>query len=186
MKGMLSDTEVSMFFSMLQANNNKVYLGYTRYMITEVSLLTDLQQEIESVVGSDGAAALFYHASTEAAKASSEEVGFAQFFAGMSFKQRIDFVLKISQFHGWGVYAITEFNEEPFRCVIVNKQTYVRDVYGGKADGSRCHYSLGLKDVFEAFAKMGDFELKLQMNETKCKAKGDPHCEWVVEPEKFD
>ncbi|MFX1474434.1 MAG: hypothetical protein ACFFCO_03005 [Promethearchaeota archaeon] len=183
---MLSENETNMFFSMLQINNNKVYLGYTRFMISEISLLTDLQQEIEAVVGSDGTSALFYHATTEATKQAAEEDDFAALFTGMSLKQRIEFVLKITQFHGWGIFEIAEFSEEPFRCVIVNKQTYVRDVYGGKADGPRCYYSLGFKDVIEAFAKMGNAELKLQVTETKCRAQGDSHCEWVVEPESPD
>ncbi len=183
---MLSENELNMFFSMLQTRNNNVYMGPTRYMLTESSLLLDLQQEIEAVVGSDGAFALFYHASKEAGKAAAEDTGFTQLFTGMPFTEHIGFVLKISQFQGWGLYEINEFREDPFRLVIRNKHTYIRDVYGGKADGPRCYYTSGLVDVFEAFVKMGNRDLKLQITETKCKAKGDPHCEWVIEPEAIE
>ncbi|MFX1474436.1 MAG: hypothetical protein ACFFCO_03015 [Promethearchaeota archaeon] len=180
---MLSENEVNMFFSMLQIKNNNIHMGVTRYMITEITLLTDLQQEIEAVVGSDGAAALFYHASTEAAKDSTEEAGVDLMFKGMPFKEQLGFLLKITQFHGWGVGEIKEFSENPFRCVLVNKQTYIGDVYEGKADGPRCYYTSGLLDIFEFFAKMNEIDLKLQMTETKCKAKGDSYCEWIIEPE---
>lgn len=185
-KDLLSENEVNMFFSMLQTKNDNIYITTTRYMFTEISLLLELQQEIEAVVGSDGAFALFYHASKEAAKETAQDESFAQMFTGMPFTEQIGFILRIAQFQGWGPYEIAEFREDPFRLVLTNKSTYVRDAYGGKADGPRCYYASSLVDIIDAFVKMAKLDLTLQITETKCKAQGNPHCEWVIEPETFD
>jgi hypothetical protein len=70
--------------------------------------------------------------------------------------------------------------------VVTNKSTYVRDAYGGKADGPRCYYAYSLVDIVGAFVKMKQPDLTLQITETKCIAQGNPYCEWVIEPEKLD
>ncbi|MFX1474432.1 MAG: hypothetical protein ACFFCO_02995 [Promethearchaeota archaeon] len=183
---MLSENEVALFYSMLKTKDSEIYIGATRYLLFEISLLSYLQQEIEAVVGADGAFALFYNASKEAGKVSVERDSFSKLFAGMSFTDQIGFIMKFAQFHGWGVFEIAEFSKEPFRCVFKYKHSYVLDKYGGKADGPRCYYVSCLIDIIEMFAKMNKFDLKLQTTETKCVATGDSYCEWVIEPETLE
>ncbi len=161
-------------------------MGADRYMLASTSWLTDLQQEIENIIGPDGAYAVFETASKSGGQSASEGASFAALFAGMPLEERVKLVLKYGQLQGWGPHELVEYSPDPFKVVVRSPRPYIGNAYEGKADGPRCYYQVGLANVIQALANMDKRDLTLQFTETKCVAKGDPFCEYTFEAKTGD
>jgi hypothetical protein len=179
---LVSEDEFRTFISMLQFQDGVVRLGTDRYCLAEARWFAELQQDIERIVGPDGAFVLM----DEAAKSGSrpdDDSSYHAFFSGMSFEQRVELALKFSVIQGWGPMEITEISANPPRVVIKATNPYHQDLYQGKADGPRCYPLSGMASLIESHARLDGIDVTLKVAETKCKAKGDPYCEYVFEPE---
>ena len=101
--GEMMQDEFKNYLSMLQhANGVLRSMGTDRYMLASTTWLTDLQQEIENIIGPDGAYAVFESASRSGGQSASSGASFAALFAGMPLEERVKLVLKYGQFQGWG------------------------------------------------------------------------------------
>ncbi|MFX1475776.1 MAG: hypothetical protein ACFFCO_09930 [Promethearchaeota archaeon] len=174
--------EFKNFLSTFQYKDGELrQMSSDRYMLASTTWLTDLQQEIENIIGPDGAYAVFETASKSGGQTTSEGPTFAALFAGMSLEERVKFIMKYGQFQGWGPHEVVEYSSDPFRVVVRSPRPYIGKAYKGKADGPRCYYQVGLTNVIQALANIDKRALTLQFTETKCVAKGDPYCEYVFE-----
>jgi predicted hydrocarbon binding protein len=150
-----------------------------RHLMISCPWFTALQLELENTLGEMGAAALIIGATqtwgTRMAKA------YAPLVKGMTFEEKVKYTIHAFNKAGWGQAELVEYHGDPVRIVIKKTQPYYEDRYNGSAEGSRCYLYHGVTTIIEAFAKAEDFP-ELETIETKCIAKGDPDCEFTVEP----
>ena len=150
-----------------------------RQIMVSCPWFTAVQTELENTLGDMGAASLITGAArtwgTKMVEMYKPQV------SGMSFEEKVKYILQTFSIAGWGLAEVVEFSTSPPRIVIKKTEPYFEDMYNGAADGSRCYLYLGVMAIIEGFAKTENLP-ELETTETKCIAKGDPHCEFVLEP----
>ncbi|MFX1474433.1 MAG: V4R domain-containing protein [Promethearchaeota archaeon] len=150
-----------------------------RQVMVNCSWFAALQAGLESTLGDIGAASLI---SSAAKTWGTRMLGdFKPLVKGMPFEETVKFVLQIYNIAGWGPAELQEFSTNPPRIVLKKTEPYFENGYNGSADGPRCYLYLGVTRIIEGLAKAEGFP-ELETTETKCIAKGDPHCEFVLEP----
>ncbi len=150
-----------------------------RFILVPVGFISYLQKGIENIAGPDGT----YVMMTEAAQMSGRDVSqtVLALAQGLPFEQQVQLFLRMNSAIGWGKYEVEELTMEPFKLVVKHINSYVGDVYEGKADGPRCFLSVGTKDLYESLLKAAGRDIKLKVTETLCVAKGDKHCQLTFE-----
>ncbi|MFX1474435.1 MAG: V4R domain-containing protein [Promethearchaeota archaeon] len=150
-----------------------------RHLIISCPWFAALQLGLENTLGDMGAATLV----TSAARTWGTRMlkMYTPLVKGMHFEEKIKYIIQTYNTAGWGLAELIEFQTDPARIVIKKTQPYYKDRYKGSADGPRCYLYLGVTRIIEGLAKAEGFP-ELETTETKCIAKGDPHCEFVLEP----
>jgi hypothetical protein len=179
---LVSEDEFKLLISMLQFQDGVVSIGNDRYLLAEAQWFAELQQDIEQIVGPDGAFVLMDEAS-KAGSRPDDDASYHAFFSGMPFEERVALAVKFSTIQGWGPMEVTEISSNPLRVVIKATNPYHKELYKGQADGPRCLPLSGMAILIESHARLDGINVTLKVTETQCTAKGDPYCEYVIEPE---
>ena len=139
-------------------------------VIMSVETIVKIQQDAEEILGSIGAAIIFYEAGRDA--------GFSwasRFKEGWNVKED-DFGSAIKEFYadlGWGIFEISSLTKEGTTIRVEN--SFIARAYG-KSETAICHflsgYSAGIVQTISG--------QKMDAQETKCIAKGDNCCEFIV------
>lgn len=140
---------------------------------------TSLQLELENTLGAMGTASLI----KTAARTWGERMLdiYTPQIQGKTLEEKTKYILETYNFKGWGRSELVEFNDAPPRIVVRKIDPYFENAYKGSADEPRCYLYLGVMTIIAGFAKSEQFP-ELEITETKCIAKSDPHCEFVLEP----
>ena len=179
----MSDDEAFKYYiSQFRYENGHVLLGDTRYMIMPVSWLGDMQLELENLMGASGTFALFDTASRRTRPAGATLAGLKE----LPFEHKWGAFLESAGLGGFGLFELISASQDPFKVVFKCSSTSYADAYEGKADSPRCYLNSTFIPYFELLAAQDGIELKLKIEETKCIAMGDPHCEFVIEPDTGD
>jgi hypothetical protein len=174
----MTEEEFRGFLSQLQNREGAIYLGPNRFQLVPTTWLTKIQQEMEEVLGPSGAYAVIYKASISAGEASSKAL-MAQ-VGDIPVEQKIHALNNIGRLQGWGTPTLLEYKEKPLHVKIKFDNTYLSGLWKD-ADEAKCLYlSSFIGIMLPIFKEAGLIETELEYEETKCVAKGDPHCEFVV------
>jgi predicted hydrocarbon binding protein len=147
-------------------------------LMISCSWFTSMQLELENTLGTMGTASLI----KTAARTWGERMHgiYKSQVQGKTLEEKIRYILETYNFKGWGRAELVEFNDTPPRIVVRKIDPYFENAYKGSVDEPRCYIYLGVMAIISGFAKSEQFP-DLEVNETKCIAKDDPHCEFVIE-----
>ncbi len=148
-----------------------------RIVIVPFAWLINLQKEIENILGSDGAYVLIKNASYKAGIGVANEIN--AFLKSKSLEEKIQFYLNIVNTAGWGKVTLVKINKDPLEVVLKYEHSYVEGHYQNESEG-KCYYISSVSAVIEEFMKFEGINYPLEAIETKCVAKGDPYCEFII------
>ncbi len=139
-------------------------------VILSIETFVNFQKNAERILGCDGAAVLLYETGKKAG-----EKWIGRFSKEWNLNEQ-SFIEAVQNFYaelGWGKFDITENNVEELFVKVEN--SFIARGYG-KSDIAVCHflrgYNAGLAEVLN-----GKY---LEAYETRCMAKGDDCCEFVM------
>ncbi|HLB72228.1 MAG TPA: V4R domain-containing protein [Candidatus Methanoperedens sp.] len=139
-------------------------------VIVSVETFVHLQKDAEKILGADGAAVLFYEAGKNAG-----ERWINRFRNGWDLKDQ-KFIEAVQNFYadlGWGRFIVEEDNTN--ELVIRVENSFIARGYE-RSEVAVCHflrgYNAGLAEVLKGKG--------IDAEETKCAAKGDDCCEFVM------
>ena len=145
-----------------------------RNIILTTAYFTGIQKTLEEIIGPDGAASCLYRAGFQEgmklAKVFMEEVG----TAGKDvFNKYVSYLSK----RGWGILTVKEYSDT--KVVIVNTNSIASEFE--KRDIPSCHSMRGiLGGIMQAVVDPEQKKYRIHVEEVKCVAKGDEHCEFVI------
>ncbi len=167
----------------LRIEEGYLKLKNQRLLIVSSPWFTAMQLELENTLGAMGAATLIKNAArtwgTRMIDIYTPQV------QGKTLEEKTRHILETYNFKGWGLSELVELCENPLRIVVRKTYPYYENAYKGSADDSRCYLYFGVMTIIAGFAK-SEQSPELEITETKCIAKGDPHCEFVIKPKQED
>ena len=101
-------------------------------------------------------------------------------FGEMPIEQRIHALNKVGELQGWGVPTLLEFKKEPLLVRIKFENTYLTGLWKDAEEAKCLYLSSFIGIMMPIFKAEGLVETEIEYEETKCVAKGDSHCEFVV------
>ncbi|MFX1474431.1 MAG: V4R domain-containing protein [Promethearchaeota archaeon] len=154
-----------------------------RHLMVSCPWFTALQTELENTIGAIGAASLIKNAAIAWGKQLLDI--YTPQLKELTLKEKVSHIVETFNLEGWGLAELVELQETPPRIVIRKTHPYFDNTYKGSADEPRCYLYFGVMTIIAGFAESEKFR-ELEITETKCNAKGDSHCEFVVEPAQDD
>ena len=148
-----------------------------RVVIVPFEWLVNLQKEIENIIGSDGAYVLIQKAGRKGGEGVAALID--KIFAGAPIEEKIRMYLQTATMTGWGKITLEKIELEPLEVKLKYEHSYVEGHYQNESEG-KCYYVSTVVSVIESLLKNKGFTGELVSEETKCVAKGDPYCEFVI------
>jgi predicted hydrocarbon binding protein len=158
----------------LEVVDKEIMFRDLRLIFCPADWLTGQEEEISNILGSNALSMLFQKAGEfchdELAKIIVDSNPDA------STEEQIKAFLSYLNASGWGAAELVEFSLDPVTVVIKVKNSYVVDLM--QADEPVCYAYGGILQTITVFLEEHNLESELECTETKCVAKGDPHCEF--------
>lgn len=172
----------TLFSKLSYDENGRLLLGNVIVLIVPRRIFSTVQKSISDILGDGCAALVMYNAGYSIGYDVLSKV--IEKFSN-DIRSAFEFFITILTTRGWGELKIVEFDTD--------KNTYrvqVRSSYGEDLKPSRravCHFIRGLlTGSLQCLTDSRGKDVKLYSRETKCVAKGDPYCEFLIaEVKKF-
>jgi len=150
-----------------------IFHGNTRAMIMPRGMFWALWSAFEKIFAHSGLIVVLY----EAGKRVGEHVArrLSEMF-GLKGKELLEALAQAGQATGWGITEIKEINFKRSTATIIVKDCF-EAVAWGKKPYTVCHWTRGYSAGFLSVV----FNKPVEATETKCLAKGDEYCEFVIE-----
>ncbi len=139
-------------------------------VIISIETFVNFQKNAEHILGCDGAAVLLYETGKKAG-----EKWISRFSKEWQLEDQ-EFIEAVQNFYaelGWGKFDITENNGK--ELIIKVENSFIARGYG-KSETAVCHFLRGYNAGLAGVLKMQN----LEACETRCAAKGDDCCEFVM------
>ncbi len=164
------------FVNALDFEKGVVSYKGTRMIMVSASWLGNLQKEIENILGPSGAYVVIRNASYLGGFDVAKKLN--KMFGGLPLEEKIRAYLSFATLRGWGEFSLQELSLDPLKIIIRYENSYIKGRYES-ADEGKCFYFTGIAAVIEEFLKFEGITYEVEAVETKCVAKGDPHCEFL-------
>lgn len=180
------------YFSNFRYQDGKVLIGEDRFCIMNADYLTRLQQRMEEVIGADGTYAIMYEAAFQSGQHVSESYAskddqpetsavnlLAQGMKDLPLEQKLQMFLGFASLSGMGRFHPIGIQETPFLLKAKIENSYVKGLWNGASEGKCNLITFTLAAFIQSLMKVGGTDVELEIEEDKCVAKGDPHCEFT-------
>jgi predicted hydrocarbon binding protein len=142
-----------------------------RYMLIRPDTVVDFQKAVEAELGDRTAEMMMAGGYTGGSRSSQR---YKEVF-DYSNEEIVAFMCNMGREIGWGDFEVEEFDQEVRRLVVLVRNSAFAEAYGD-ADRGVCHLIRGVMAGMAA----GIFGADVRSDETHCRAKGDPHCRFVI------
>jgi predicted hydrocarbon binding protein len=142
-----------------------------RYMLIRPDTVVDFQKEVETAIGDRTAKMMMAGGYTGGSRSSQKYKDVFHY----SDEEIVAFMCNMGREIGWGDFEVEEFDQEGRRLVVLVRNSAFAEAYGD-ADRGVCHLIRGVMAGMAA----GIFGADVRSDETHCRAKGDPHCRFVI------
>jgi predicted hydrocarbon binding protein len=142
-----------------------------RYMLIRPDTVVDFQKAVEAELGDRTAEMMMAGGYTGGSRSSQR---YKEVF-DYSDEEIVAFMCNMGREIGWGDFEVEEFDQEVRRLVVLVRNSAFAEAYGD-ADRGVCHLIRGVMAGMAA----GIFGADVRSDETHCRAKGDPHCRFVI------
>jgi len=140
--------------------------------------IAQLQKTMEELAGERAAATMAYKAGFTSGYYFAEKQ--SKIF-GVSGREILQTYLNIASRRGWGKFTIVEYDQEKLTAKITIQASIAEE--WGNVGRPVCHmWRGGIAGILQYIADTTGKKIRIVGKETKCIAKGDPHCEIIAQP----
>ena len=147
-----------------------ITMGNMRALIIPSYFFSEMLKEMYEKMSSGGEAIAFYEGVFMG------ETVFEIFPVKTSLKDTIKLLTLLYKAYGWGIMELVEFNLLLKKIVIRIYDNFESSIYKKTVNESRCHFTRGI--ITGLTRRL--FNREVRVIEEKCRAKGDPYCEFIV------
>jgi predicted hydrocarbon binding protein len=140
-------------------------------MLIRPDTVVDFQKAVEAELGDRTAEMMMAGGYTGGSRSSQR---YKEVF-DYSDEEIVAFMCNMGREIGWGDFEVEEFDQEGRRLVVLVRNSAFAEAYGD-ADRGVCHLIRGVMAGMAAAI----FGADVRSDETHCRAKGDPHCRFVI------
>jgi hypothetical protein len=177
----MSEEEFKAFISRFTFRDGAVMNGPDRHVLVHANFLVGIHREMEAVLGPDGAFAVIHNAAMRGGEFVAEQL--AKQVGPAPIEQVIKMIHHIGTLIGWGKFTVVEFNEQPVLLRTRHDNSYITGFWEGASEG-KCLFVSSIVGIVIPILKKAGLATELEYEEHKCVAKGDSHCEFVVQERK--
>ncbi len=160
-------------------SKHRLLYGVVPMILTPRWFFVNVQKELEMAGGLKLAKEVYYRAGFESAYKYCQTQRKVQNLTDI---RTIQEYLNSMSVRGWGSFEIVQLDEEMGRGIFRLYESAFGEEYGLKGRAV-CHWMPGaMAGTVQEVMDSQDLSLQVRGKETKCKAKGDEYCEFVVSP----
>ncbi|MBD3157545.1 MAG: hypothetical protein GF309_02040 [Candidatus Lokiarchaeota archaeon] len=173
----MSEAKFRKFISELEFDEGAIYHNGQRLWLASTDWIANLQKRMEETLGTNGAYAIIYEASSEGGRQLGK--GLAKRFEGLPIEKQIQAYFDFATMRGLGRITVEEFQLEPFRLVVKGEKSYIKGIITD-ADEGHCYMTAGFSTIIEGLLAAQGIQKELKQDETKCVSMGHNHCEFLI------
>jgi len=160
----------------LEVVDTQIMFRDLRLIFCPADWLTGQEKELSNVLGSNALSMLFQKAGEFCHSELASIIVDSN--PDASTEEQIKAFLSYLKASGWGAAELVEFSLDPVKIGIKVTNSYVVDLM--QADEPVCYAYGGILQAITVFLEEHNLESELEYTETKCIARGDPHCEFIL------
>lgn len=159
---------------------NRLILGSLPMILTPRMFFVNIQKKVEEISGIDTGHLVYYQAAFESGYRYMEN---SKKVYGITGKDLLQQYMDSVSLRGWGKFEILHLVEERGEGRVRLNHSAIAEEFG-RVGRSVCYPLAGaIAGAMQFLADEQNKEIEVTGTEPLCMARGDPHCEFVVEPE---